>query len=278
MADITKSDSDGITFEDFRQENGSYYWWASDLMQMLDYKDMQSFKKIIDRATKTFITLGINHYDNIIAETREIDGKNVQDFKLTRFACYLVVINGDPKKEPVAKAQVYFAEQTRKFEVFIQNSDELERLLIRDEIKDGHTSLASTAKRAGVYDYAKFSNAGFLGLYNMHNFKLAKTRNIDPKKIYDFMGRTELAANLFRITQTEERIKNFNIQGQENLEQTHYKVGREVREIVITNTGKSPESLPLEKEIPKVKSNLKAGYKKMLSADKKDKEKKKKEK
>jgi len=275
MSDIIKADFNNLSFEDFRKENGTYYWWASDLMYMLDYKDMNTFSKVIDRATKTFITLGINHYDNITSELRDIDGKLCQDFKLSRFACYLVVMNGDPKKQPVAEAQVYFAEQTRRFEVYLQSSQELDRLLIRDEIKEGHAALASVAKKAGVFDYAKFSNAGIRGLYNMYNFQLSKRRGVDKNKLYDHMGRTELAANLFRITQTEERIISRNIKGQSNLEDTHFQVGREVRKIVEDNTGKSPENLPMEKEIPKVKKGLKDGYKKMLTEDKKSKSSKK---
>lgn len=276
MSDVLKSENNEVTFENFKNENGMPFWWASDLMRMLDYKDMSSFKKVLDKATKTCITLGIPHYDNFIAEMRTVEGHNIQDFKLTRFACYLTVMNGDTKKEPVASAQVYFAENTRKFELYIQNSKELERLLIRDELKEGHKTLARAAKWGGVQDFAKFNNAGYLGMYNMYNWKLAKSRNVDIKKLYDYMGRTELAANLFRITQTEERIKNKNVKGQADLEQTHYQVGKEVREFVVKNTGTAPENLSLEREIPKVQKELKQGYRKMLKADNKPKKKNKK--
>ncbi|AWI26817.1 BRO family protein [Flavobacterium pallidum] len=263
MGDIIETTS----FEDFKNENGVTYWWASDLMVMLGYKDLKSFQKVLDRATKAFVSLNISHYDNIICVSRDIDGKDCQDFKLTRFACYLAVMNGDPKKEEVAKAQAYFAEQTRKFEVFIGNNQQMERMLIRDELADGNKSLASVAKHAGVTDYAIFQNAGYLGMYNMESWKLEKSRKVEKGKLMDYMGRTELAANLFRVTQTEERIKNKNITGQKNLESTHFEVGKEVRQIIIKNVGKRPENLPLEKKLGDVKKELKDGHKKMLKID-----------
>lgn len=265
-----------LSFEDFKQENGISFWWASTLMTMTGYKDMVSFTKVINRATKACITLGISHYENFIPVTREIDGVDVHDFKLTRFACYLTVMNGDPKKESVAKAQVYFAEQTRQFEVYIQHSAELERIVIRDELKEGNRALSRAAKGGGVGDYAKFVNAGYLGLYNMINVDLARRRQIDPKTLTDHMGRTELAANLFRVTQTEERIKHQKIKGQTDLERTHFEVGREVREIVSKNTGTTPEELPVGRELPEIQRELKRGYKKMLLADKTSKKPKKK--
>ena len=276
MTNIITYEENELTFEDFKNENGNSFWWASDLMKMVGYTDMKSFKKVLDRATKACITLGINHYDNFRAEMRELSGEQMQDFKLSRFACYLTVMNGDPKKPEVAKAQMYFIELTRRFELYIQNNEDIERLLIRDELKEGNKSLVRAAKNAGVTDFARFHNAGYLGLYNMMNWDLAKRRDIHIDKLIEYMGRTELAANLFRITQTEERIKNKNITGQQNLEQTHYDVGREVREIVKKNTGKSPEHLPLEKKIPEIHKELKTGYKKMLKEENETKKSKKK--
>jgi len=261
------------TFEDFKNENGFTYWWASDLMTMLGYKDMKSFQKVLDRATKAFVSLNIPHYENIIAESREINGEKVQDFKLSRFGCYITVMNGDPKKVEVAEAQSYFAQQTRKFELYIQNNNELDRLLIREELTEGNKSLASAANKAGVTDFVKFQTAGYLGMYNMPSWQLEKKRGVKKRKLMEHMGRTELAANLFRVTQTEERIKNKSVSGQANLEQTHFQVGKEVREIIQRNVGKNPENLDQEKQLPEVKKELKAGYKKMRDEDKKGKKK-----
>ena len=269
MEDITINEESSITFEDFSHQNGIVFWWATEYMLMLGYNDMKSFQKVIDRATKTMITLNISHYENIIPEKRTVDGKEVQDFKLTRFACYLIAMNGDSKKEEVAKLQAYFAVQTRKFEVYVQGNEDVERVLIRDEIREGNKSLGSVAKQHGVEDYAKFTNAGYRGMYNMLNVSLAKRRGCDKNKLFETMGRTELAANLFRITQTEERIKSKNVTGQANLEQTHFNVGREVRNIVAKNTGRNPENLPQERMIPDIKKELKTGFKEMKKIDKK---------
>lgn len=260
------SNGNELSFEDFKNQNGFAYWWASDLMIMLGYDSLKSFKKAIDRATKAFISLNINHYENIIHTIREDNG--LEDFKLTRFACYIVSMNADPKKPEVAEAQAYFAQQARAIELLLEGNEDIERVLIRDEIKEGHKSLFSIAKKSGVEDYAKFTNAGYIGMYNMMNVDLAKIRKISKDNLFDTMGRTELAANLFRMTQTEERIKSKNIKGQHGLEKTHYDVGREVREFVVKNTGKTPESLQQEKELPALKKELKQGFKEMNKLDK----------
>ena len=257
-----------LSFEDFKNQNGITYWWASEFMLMLGYADMKAFKKVIDRATKAFISLNIDHYENIIRVDREIDGTTVPDYKLTRFACYLIAMNGDPKKPEVALVQAYFATQTRQFELYVEKNTDIERVLMREEIKEGNKSLSSAAKEAGVSDYARFTNAGYLGMYNMLNVQLAHRRGVDKTKLFETMGRTELAANLFRITQTEERIKSQHVQGQEYLEQTHFSVGREVRAIVERNTGRSPENLPQEKMIPEVKKTLKSEFREMKKIDK----------
>lgn len=272
MIEIPKNNDICLSFEDFRHENGITYWWASDLMGMLGYKDMKSFQKVLDRATKAFVSLTIPYYANIIPEMREFEGDLIQDFKLTRFACYIAVMNGDPKRQEVAIAQAYFAQQTRKFELYIQDHNELDRLLIRDELTEGNKSLASTAKQAGVTNYAFFQDAGCRGLYNMHTKELKQRRKIDDKSVLaDFMGRTELAANLFKVTQTEEKIKNKKVTGQLNLEKTHFEVGREVRGIVLKNVGKYPENLEPEKQLPEIRKELKQGYKKMIQEEKKKK-------
>lgn len=274
MCDIEEFSGNDLSFEDFKNQNGITFWWASELMLMLGYDDMKVFHKVIDKTTKAFISLGISHYENIIYVERELEDKRFPDFKLTRFACYMVAMNSDPRKVEVAKVQAYFAEQTRKFEVYLQGSDDMDRILFREEIKEGNKALATAAKRAGVEDFARFNNAGYLGMYNMMNFELAKKRKCEKDKLLESMGRTELAANLFRITQTEERIKSRNVQGQMALERTHYDVGKEVRKIVIDNTGKSPEQLKQEKEISDLRKELKTGFKEMKKIDKPKKNKK----
>ena len=181
MADNHEKNNSSLSFEDFRNDNGITYWWASDLMQMLGYKDMKAFQRVVDRATKAFVSLNIPYYENIIPEMHDIAGQLTQDFKLTRFACYITVMNGDPKREEVAQAQAYFAQQTRKFELYIQDHNEIDRLLIREELTEGTKSLMSTAKQAGVMNYPYFQDAGYRGLYNMPSWQLKKKRNLDEK-------------------------------------------------------------------------------------------------
>lgn len=258
------NEDDMPTFEDFSNENGITFWWATTLMRLLGYQDLKSFEPAINRATKACIALSIPHYDNIMSEKRIDDnGNSYQDFKLTRFACYLITVNADVKKPQVAAAQVYFIEQARRLELYLQNQDQLDRIIIRDEVKEGNKSLASVAKDAGVVSYGLFQDAGYLGMYNMRSGELAVRRRVDKSDLFEYMGRAELAANLFRITQTEERIKNFGIKGQQNLENTHNAVGKEVRKVVISNTGKAPEQLPIEAKITDGKKKLKEQYKLM---------------
>lgn len=270
MGNIELNDNNGLSFEDFKNENSITFWWASDLSKMLGYKSLESFQKVLDRTTKALVSLSIPHYENIQATSREAeDGSSFTDFKLTRFACYMAAMNADSKKPEVAIAQAYFAKRTRQFEVYMENTSEIDRLIIKDELTEGNKSLASAASQHGVSNFAKFQNAGYLGMYNMESWKLERKRNVPKGKLTDYMGRTELAANLFRVTQTEERIKSRNVKGQSALEQTHYDVGREVRKIIEENVGKSPEQLPQEERLPEIKKELKKGYRDIKKLDSK---------
>lgn len=269
MEEIVDTGNNELTFEDFKQENGITYWWASDLMKMLGYTDLKIFiDKPVQKATKVLMSLGITHFNEIKHEMRDVNGESVQDAKMTRFACYLTAMNSDVKKPEVAAAQAYFASQTQKFELLVSTGDQFERLLTREELAEGQKSLASVVKNAGVEDFAKFQNAGYLGMYNMPSWKLEKKRGVAKGKLFDYMGRSELAANLFRVTQTEERIKYKGIKGQNNIEQAHHEVGKEVREIIVKNIGKTPENLIQEQPLPQVKKELKQGHKKMIQEDK----------
>ncbi len=256
---------DVMSFEDFKNENGICFWWASDLRVMLGYANEASFNKALERTIKALYSLDVPISENIIDAIHPLSSK--KDKKLTRFACYMVVMNADPKKREVAQAQAYFATMTRKFEIMIQNPEEIDRLIIRDDIKEGNKALLSAAKKHGVEDFARFTNAGYRGLYNMHNYQLANRRGIDKNQLFDYMGRSELAANLFRITMTEERIQNHNVTGQKNLEEVHYQVGRKIRQVVQENTSKYPEQLEIQKRLPEVKKELKKSYRKMSKED-----------
>jgi len=257
MNEIVPSDETVFSFEEFKLKNGQYYWLASDLMQFLGYDDMKSFSRVLQRAQRAMLALGINTFDNFVQSPREVDGETVEDYKLTRFACYLTAMNANPKKEQVARVQTYFILMTRQFELYLQNPEHVDRITIRDEMKIEQTSLASTVKRAGVDNYANFQNAGYLGMYNMMNVELARRRGLKPGELLDHMSKVELSANLFRITMTEEYIKTQDIRGQDRLENAHYEVGRKVRKTVREITGKNPEQLPIEKRIPEVQKELK---------------------
>lgn len=249
------------SFEDFQHKNWIVYWYASEFMQMLGYDDLKTFVKVIDKATKTLSSLWIDIFDNI----QKVEKDWSLDYKLTRYACYIIAMNWDNKKQEVALAQSYFAEQTRKFEILQQDTD---RLPIRSELSDGNTSLWQTIAKRWITDYAKFHNQWYIWLYNMSNVKLAEKRNIDKKNLFDSMSRTELAANLFRVTQTEERIKNKNITWQDWLEKAHYDVWREVREFVLTNTWTRPENMIQEMPLKDVKKSLKQAHKALIKKDK----------
>jgi len=273
MDKLIVDDNTQFSFEDFKQKNGIIFWWASDFLKMLDYEDLKAFGPVIKKATNAFISLGLNNYEHIIPFERTDDSNGIKssDFKLTRFACYLLAMNADSKRQPVALAQAYFAEQTRKFEVYVQGSQDIDRLLYREELKQGNKSLASTAKDSGVTDYSAFVSKGYWGLYNtwMGSLKTKKGLPSDPKiQLLDYMGRTELAANLFRITQTEEKLKKDNVNNQSDAERAHFEVAQRVRHLIIENTGKNPEDLPIERRLPEVKKELKKGMRALQNVDK----------
>ncbi len=261
------------TFEDFKHENGDTFWWASDFMVMLGYDDYDIFKnKVIGRATQALISLGVDHYTQIIPSTRKIEGKDMDDLKLTRFACYIVAMNGSPQKKEVALAQAYFAAETRKLELFLEGNEDVARLIYRQEFTAGQKSLMDTAKKSGVENFAEFNNAGYIGLYNKTAEQLKRQRNLpqsESTRLHDYMGRTELAANLFRVTQTEERLKQDEVKTQQHANRTHLNIGRRIRQMVEENTGKLPEQLPVQRKLPEVKRELIKTKKALEKVDKK---------
>ncbi len=262
--DEMKREAQGLSFEDFKNQNGMTFWWASEVCLMLGYRDLKSFEPVLRRTERALLSLGADIHDNIRAHERGDGGAPSRDYKMSRFACYLASMNGDPSKREVAAMQAYFAVQTRLFE---SQRGQVERLMIRDEICDGNKSLSAAAKDSGVQDYARFHNAGYIGMYNMMHGELARRRGVDAKRLFDTMGRTELAANLFRITQTEERVKSRGVRGQYALEETHRSVGKEVRDMVERNTGMPPEQLPQDAALPTVRRTINDGGKRLRRLD-----------
>ena len=231
-----------LTFEDFGNENGNRYWLASDLMRFLDYPNMQSFKNVIDRATVAMSSIkNVDTYDEI---SKRDDG----DYRLSRFACYMVTLKADGRKEAVSRAQAYFAHMAKELDVQLErHSYEVDRVSMRSKLTENNKSLQSAAKSAGVsgsLGYARFNDAGWIGMYNKRSGQIAKQRGIS--NIYDSMGSDELSAHIFRTAMTKARLKKDNVQGQFNAEQVHTEVAQDVRRDVKKNTGKNPEDLPQE--------------------------------
>lgn len=258
-------DADHPNFEAFAQENGFRHWLASDLMKMLDYTSMGPIKKAINKAMAACANLSVPISENF-RETKSEATEN--DWCLSRFACYLTVMNGDPRNPKVALAQAYFVTQAEAFRQYVQQADGVERVLIRGEVSEREKALSGTASQHGVVNYGYFQNAGYRGMYNMDFSQLVRRKGVPAgRSILDFMGKTELAANLFRITQTEEKIRNEDIHGQRPLERAHESVGKEVRETMRRIGGALPENLPLSDDIKKVRSGLKRAGREFAKLD-----------
>lgn len=258
----------GDNFENFSHENGFTYWYASDLMRLLGYENMTAFQRAVNKAMTTCNTLNIPILDNFVQEQRVLDNKAYMDFKLSRFACYLTVMNADSKKPAVAMAQAYFATLAGAVHNYLEEANKVERLVIREEVSERESSLSGVAHSAGVSNYPFFQNAGYRGMYNKNINQLKQLRNIPTNKsLLDYMGKEELAANLFRITQTELKIKQDNITGQSDLESAALVVGRKVRQTMKEISGILPEELQPTEDIKLVKKQLKEKSKQIKQLD-----------
>lgn len=251
-------------FEDIKRidENGVEYWMARELMPVLGYEKWEKAEEVIGRAARACINSG-QDVDNHFHRTGKLVkiGSNtvrkIRDFKLDRYACYLIAQNGDPQKTEIAVAQTYFAIQTRKQEIFEQLPDSGKRLFIRNEVSDHNKRLFKTAKQAGVTKFGLFNDAGYRGLYGMPLMDIEKRKGIKKRELLDRAGSTELAANLFRITQTDEKLKKDKIEGDRAAASTHFMVGGKVRQTIKEIGGTVPEDLPTEKHIKELKKEVK---------------------
>lgn len=265
--DVFHFDPAQTNFQKLGRENGFRHWYGSELAFMLGYEDLEATRKAINKAMTVCMTLNIPVMENFQQIESEHDK---HDFKLSRFACYLTVMNGDVRNERVAKAQAYFVHLAEAFQDYIQQADGVERVLVRGEVSEREKSLSGTAHKHGVENYAYFQNAGYRGMYNMNLAKLKDYKGLKARgSLLDFMGKEELAANLFRITQTEAKIRNENVSGQKHLERTAEDVGREVRDTMIRISGTRPEALPLEANIEEVRRGIKRTHKELHALDKK---------
>jgi DNA-damage-inducible protein D len=259
-----------LTFEEIKQTDaeGNEFWYARALAKVLDYTDFRNFVKVIEKAKEACINSGQDVNDHIVEVNEEIKhGKgatgNYPSYALSRYACYLIVQNGDPSKPVIANGQTYFAIQTRQQELqndeaFNQLKEDEKRLYLRNELKEHNKQLVEAAFNAGVestLDFAIFQNHGYKGLYGgldakgIHAHKGLKK----SQKILDHMGTTELAANLFRATQAEEKLRRDGVKGKAKANQTHHEVGKKVRETIAELGGTMPEDLPTpQKSITKI--------------------------
>ena len=248
-------------FEDIKHINeyGNEYWLARELQNVLEYKRWDKFCNVINNAKKACENSNYNvfeHFSQVGKTSKMPNGgvKNLLDYKLSRYACYLIVQNADPRKEVVALGQTYFAVQTRRQELteieYSMLTEDEKRFYQRNLTKKGNYSLNQVAKKAGVKNFDKFHNAGYKGLYNGETADdIAKRKGLRYREeILDNMGSEELAANLFRISQTEARLKKDNIQGEGKANETHYNIGKNIREVIAKNGGTMPECLPTPKK------------------------------
>ncbi len=243
-------------------DNGVEYWEARELLPILGYEKWQKAEEVIARAARACINSGQdvdNHFTRLGKMVRlgSESQREVTDYKLDRYACYLIAQNGDSSKEEIARAQTYFAIQTRKQEVFEQLPHDEKRLFIRNQVSDHNKKLFQTAKAAGVSHFGLFNDAGYRGLYGAPLSDIEREKGIKKGELLDRAGSTELAANLFRITQTDEKIKKDNITGERAASNTHFMVGGKVRQTIKAIGGEMPENLPIEKHIKNVKQDIK---------------------
>ena len=248
---------------------GNEYWYARELQYALDYKEWRKFEGAIEKAKIACDNSSINTNDHFVEVNKMIDlakkaKRTVLDYKLSRYACYLIVQNSDPRKEVVALGQTYFAIQTRKQELIEKNYNELsedeKRFYQRNLTRKGNFSLNQIAKNCGVKNFDKFHNAGYKGLYNGETANdIAKRKKLRYREdILDNMGSDELIANLFRISQTEQKLKNENIKLESDANKTHYEVGKKIRNTIEELGGTMPEDLPTpERSLKELEKNNK---------------------
>lgn len=261
MANTLSTNTHHASFESCRHldEGGNEYWSARELSKLLEYSEYRHFQPVINKAKESCQNSGLDpndHFEDILGMVDIGSGaqRKVPDVLLSRYACYLIVQNGDPSKPVIANGQTYFAIQTRRQELedsgrFTALSEDDKRLAIRKELAAHNKYLAAAAQDAGVetpLDYAIFQDHGYKGLYgglgakDIHVKKGLKRSH----KILDYMGSTELAANLFRATQAEEKLRRDKIQGKRQANQTHFEVGQKVRQTIGELGGTMPENLP----------------------------------
>jgi len=259
------------TFEDIKHvdENGNEYWYARELMISLGYKAWRYFEGVVEKSKIACENSNMNALDHFVVDNKMVQigsgaERKQNDYKLTRYACYLIAQNANPRLKNVALAQTYFAVKTRQQEIteeqYKQLTEDEKRIYNRRIVKDRNKYLFDTAKKSGVKNYGKFNNAGYKGLYNGETAEdIAKRKGLKQnQQILDYMGSSELGANIFRITQTDELLKNNKVNTESEACSTHNRVGKAVRETIKKLGGTMPEDLPTpEKSIQEIEEENK---------------------
>ena len=254
-------DKNNKSFEEIKHidENGVEFWYARELMKVLSYKDWRYFDAVIKKGIIACQNSELDYIDHFVANNKMVEigsgaKREQKDYKLTRYACYLIAQNANPRLKIVALAQTYFAVQTRKQEItekeYNMLTEDEKRFYQRNLTRKGNYSLNQAAKKAGVKNFDKFHNAGYKGLYNGETADdIAKRKGLRYREdILDNMGSDELIANLFRISQTEQRLKRDNVDTEKNACDTHNKIGKIVRKAIKEAGGTMPEDLPTPKK------------------------------
>ncbi len=258
----------GHGFESLAQQEGFKFWWASDMARLMGCESLDAFRKPINKAMIACDALGVPLVENFVQERRVVDGHEQLDFRLSRFACYLAAMNGNVNNPRVAQAQAYFVTFAEACRQYLERGENAERVGLRADLSDRERSLSGVAQDAGLLDFAIFQNAGYRGLYNMDLARLRQLKGVpDSRTPLDFMGKEELAANLFRITQTEAKIRKESRRGQQALERTAEEVGRRVRQTMQEISGNQPEELPPAEDIRVVRKKLKSAQREFRKMD-----------
>ena len=247
-------------------EDGHLYWWASWYAKVLGYKSLKNLSNAIQKAKDTCLTLNIDINKNFIPTERKEQDYKGMDYKLSKFFCFLVAIHADSRKPVVKRARMYFLNELDELHIHLDKDDYFERKALRESIRESSSDLNKAAKRAQVKDIRNFINEGYLGLYNQPIQEIKRRRGIPEREdIYDYMGMTELSANLFRIALTEDRLKKLRQSNQRKAEMSHWKISSQIRSIIIEHGGHYPEMLPFEVSLEKIERALKRAQK-MLNA------------